>query len=77
MSDNDYNDKSVDAVLSRIETRQIDNGEKLDKVIAKQEEQDKRIQDLEGSRKILYGVCVAIGVISPHASEWLVKTFLR
>ncbi len=75
MSDQDYNPNSVDAVLARIETRQIENGAKLDSAILIQSKHEERIQSLEGSRKWLIGACAAISCISPNASKWLLEKF--
>lgn len=63
MSRDDYNDKSVDAVLARIEERQKANSEKLDTFLVAQGKHDERITALEGWRVWILGFAAAVTIL--------------
>ena len=77
-----YQKNSIDAVISRIETKLDLQGEKLDRVIDHVVKQSDRITSLEQTRvaniaststafKIVGGIGAATGVISGIVGSWL------
>lgn len=57
----DYDPNSINAVLARMEQRQIDNAGKLDTIIDRQDKQEDRIKDLERSKWYALGIAVGVG----------------
>ncbi len=67
MSNDHYNPNSIDAVLARMEARQIDNSTKLDAITDATEKQADRISVLENFKYKLIGAAIFAGVVV----EWI------
>jgi hypothetical protein len=71
MSSDKHDPNSIDAVLARMEERQIQNGEKLDSTIARLESHDARISALERWRTWILGAAAVIGIGLKGLWDWI------
>lgn len=67
-----FNPKSIDSTLTRMECRQKENSVKLDRIIARQDSHEERIENLERFKWWLLG---AVGAGSAGGAAALSKLF--
>lgn len=66
-----FNRDSLDSTLSRIETTQLEIGRKLDEILIRINDQDKRLKALENWRYWVIGVGVVVTFMLHAAWEWV------